>query len=363
MIEPKPLVRQLKRMKDLGSERHHAMRLDKNERTFPFPDEVFRDMMARVTSEDLTMYPDQTPLYKKLAARHGLDVSQILLTAGSDAALKTIFECYVREGDRVVFLDPTYAMIDVYSDLYGAQKTKLGYGPDLSFDTRKLLDAVTDGVRAVFIANPNQPTGTILEEAVLGQLLERCEKAGALLVMDEAYIQFSGERSMIRLAGAHPNLAVVQTFSKACGLASVRLGFIAAHADLIQILYRTKPLADINLFAVKLGEYLMDQTEIVEQYAAEIRESKAFLKQSLSKLGVECLDSRANFVHLRMASGTDLAGIVREMEKKGFLLRAGGQGLPAVLTGCVRITVGVRSQMKEFLHAFESVLQSLPALR
>ena len=206
MIEPKANVKKLSRLKDFGNDRLGLVRLDKNERTTPFDAVVFKEMMAGIQSEHLTMYPDQTPLYKKLAAFHRLDEKQTLVTAGSDAAIKMIYETYIQKGDEVVFLDPTYAMIEVYADLFEAIKVKVGYSADLELDFSRLLDSVSDKTRAVFIANPNQPTGTLLSDEQFRLILEKTAKTKTLLIMDEAYLAFSGKPSATNFISQYDHL-------------------------------------------------------------------------------------------------------------------------------------------------------------
>ncbi len=362
MIEPKPTVKNLYRHRDFGSDRVQFVRLDKNERTTPFPQEAFRGMLAQVSRESITMYPDQRPLYRKLAAFWGLDASQFLLTPGSDAAIKIVYETYVSPGEQVVFLDPTYAMVEVYANMFDARKIKVGFSADLEVDFAKLMHTVSDRTRVVFVANPNQPTGTILSQQQIRSLLDKALRTDTLVVFDEAYQPFSEQESTIRLVNQYPNLVVTQTFSKGAGLASVRLGFICSNPHNIDFLFKVKTHSDINLFALKFGEYLFDNYAVIQDYVDSVKQSKQLIARDMEELGIETLQGHANFVHLRFPPGYDLDGLAAALETRGYLVRVSGSGLPAVIENCIRITVGPVAQMREFLHVFREVYSSQPVL-
>jgi len=319
---------------------------------------VVSEMLASITPELLTAYPDQRELYRKLSQFTSLPEDSLLLTAGSDSAIKLVYETFVAPGDEVVFLEPTYAMIEVYADLFEARKQKVGYTAQLDLRFDELLERITSKTRVAFIANPNQPSGTVLRNGQLEELLERTSSTGTLLVMDEAYQHFSATPSALELVKNHDNLVVTQTFSKAFGLASVRLGFLAAHPAHIDQLYKSKPLCDINLLAVKCGEYLLDHYDpIVGEYVRSVRQAKVYLTRELKTLGIQVIPSEANFIHFRLGAQDDAGRIAARMKERGYLIRTAGTGLPAVLEGCIRITVGPLEQMKEFLTTFFQVIQ------
>jgi len=352
MIQPKQSIASLNRLKDFGSERNGYVRMDKNERTIAFPEEVYRGMMALIDSELLTMYPDQTPLYKKLAHFLNVAESNLLLSSGSDIAIKMIFETYVSPNDEVIFLDPTYAMVDVYAKMFEARTIKVGYSSNLELKFEELLSNITDKTRVVYIANPNQPTGSSLTDKQVKMLLDKTYSTKSILVFDEAYQQFSTQQSTIRYVREYPQLIVLQTFSKAIGLAAVRLGYIVSDETNINYLYRVKSLADINLFALKFGEYILDHYHVVEEYVTSVQQAKAFLANELGKLDVRCILGDANFIHLKFPEGYDIDAIALAMKKKGYLIRTTGSGLPAVMEGCIRLTLGPLEQMQQFFRDF-----------
>lgn len=357
MIEARDTIKNLKRIKDFGSDRYDYLRLDKNERIIPFPGGAFAEMIGGMDSKLLTMYPDQTTLYKKLSGFLKIREDELLLTNGSDAALKSIYEVYVEKGDEVCFLHPTYALVEVYADMFGARKTKIEFDDDLKLNFDRLLDSIGKDTRACIIANPNQPTGTVIPEEKLTALMKKTYETDTLLVLDEAYIEFSNQNSAVRLINTYDNLIVLRTFSKAFGLASARLGYIISNKANIENLYKVKTLADINLLAIKCAEYLLDNYRLVTGYVREVNESIEYIAKETAKLGIRCIKGHTNFLHLKFDPSTDTKYIADELKKSYFLVRTGAAGLPAVIEGCIRITVGPRKEMELFIHVLNALLQ------
>jgi histidinol-phosphate aminotransferase len=358
MIEPRQNIKNLDRMRDFGSNREQIVRLDKNERIVPFTKKQFSKLMSLITPELLTMYPDQNPLYSKLAKFLGVNQQKILLTPGSDSAIKTIFETYVKPGDMVIFPNPTYAMVDVYAHMFEAKITKVGYLPDLEFKFSELIKAISEKTRLVYIANPNQPTSTILTKNEFEILLKKTAMTGTLLIVDEAYIDFAcPDYSTIDYVDQYDNLMITRTFSKAFGLAAVRLGYIITHKSNVEYLFRVKTLSDINLFAIKYGEFLLDNYEIVHSYVTSVKQSKTIIKKRMEHLGLTCIDGHTNFIHIKIPETYDGGVIAQKLKEKGYAVRITGMGLPAVIEGCIRITVGPEKVMKRFLAVFEEILK------
>jgi len=357
MIQAKPLVTKLKRHDDIGAGRICKILLDKNERTIPYLDSTVSAIFQTITPADLTRYPDQSSLYEKLSNFLRLPLQQILLSNGADSGLKIIFETFVSEGDEILFLDPTYAMVKVYSHMYGCAQQSVSFGEHLDLDLEELLGSISKTTKAVIIANPNQPTGTVLRAEWINALLKKTAECGALLVIDEAYIEFSGQVSSLEILKQHSNLCVLRTFSKAWGLAGVRLGFIAASVSLIHQMKKVKPLLDINIIAIRAASYLIDHYDLVESYVDDVIYSRDFLTRELKHNKIDVLPSKTNFLHIRPPSDILLNDIEKTLTKKGYRFRFGG-GSAAILDGCLRLTVGPKQQMEPLLKELLTVIQT-----
>lgn len=357
MIEPKNTVKNLDRMRDFGSDREAFQRFDKNERACAFSDIEFKNMMSSLTSNLITMYPDQTPLYNKLATFLGVKQDEILLTPGSDCAIKIMFETYIEPKDKIIFINPTYAMVNVYAHMFDADMVKVGYSDNLELKFEELIKNISYNTKLVYIANPNQPTGTVLGRTQFERLLDVTNKTDTILVVDEAYYEFSlQDYSPITYLSQYSNLFLLRTFSKAIGLAAIRLGYIISKAENINYLYKVKSLFDINLFAVKLGGYLIDNYHIVKDHVNAVQTSKGIIIEELRLLGLECINGHTNFIHIKIPKGFDIETIAKELRENGILVRAQGTGLPAVIEGCIRISVAPIEQMDSFLRVFKEII-------
>jgi len=344
MIQAKSLVTELDRHEDIGSGRTGEILLDKNERTIPFPDSTFSEIFRAITPNDLVRYPDQSLLYEKLSSFLHIPSANLLLSNGSDSGIKTIFDTFLSEGDEILFLDPTYAMVNVYSDMYGCIPRPVPFGKALELDPQELLASISASTKAVIIANPNQPTGTILNPESINALLRKTAECGTLLVVDEAYIEFAGQSSAIRLVEHYSNLCVLRTFSKAWGLAGLRLGFISASTGLIHQMRKVKSLLDINIIAIKAASYLIDHYHVVDSYVKDVIYSRDKLIQDFRNNEIEALPSNTNFIHLRPPKNIEPSDLEKLMMKKGYRVRM-ANGTDTILDGCLRLTVGSAKQM------------------
>jgi histidinol-phosphate aminotransferase len=352
--EPVASLAAVERWREGGRERAGFVGLDRNERVGPLPDWFVDEVRAAITSELMCTYPNVGELADELAAATGIAPERLLVTPGNDAAIKAAFQSYVRPGDRVAMLDPSYAMYRVYATMFGAEPTTAGYDERLRLDVDALHAGIAAGARLVLVANPNQPTGTVLAPSELVGLLEHAAETGALVFVDEAYEVFSPETSALPLLDAHPNLLVVRTFSK-IGLAGVRIGFAAGSPEVIGTLFKVRSAAEVNAVAIACARILIRHPEIGRDYAAEVAAGRAVVEERARALGLEPLPTHANFLQLRLPEGTDPAAVVAGLRERRFLVR-GPFGDPC-LARCVRVTLGPPALMREFADALEATLR------
>ena len=280
---PAPGVSAIERLPEGGNERRGSVPLDRNERLSPLPDSVVEELRAGISSELLTEYPVLDAAYADLGRTLGLPRERLLLTPGSDAAFKALYHCYVRPGDRVVMLDPSYAMYAVYARMFEASAVTVPVREDLSVDPELLLDEIAPGTRLVLLASPNQPTGTVLGEETLRAVCERAAAAGALVLVDEAYFPFSG-RTLLPFAGGLPNLVVTRTFSKAWGLAGARVGFASAHPEVIRTLFKVRSVYDVTALSAHCLRVMLAHPEVSADYVAEVDAGRHLLAERVRAL-------------------------------------------------------------------------------
>ena len=352
--DPIPALGNYYRVPEAGIATRQYIGLDRNERVAPLPDWFMDRIREAVTSQLLTWYPVQDALERELSQHLDLPEVQLLLTPSGDSAIRSLCHAYVRPGDGMVMLEPSYAMFPVYARMFDARAVSIPYDADLVLKTELLLESVVPGVRLLFIANPNQPTGTLVDEGVLKEVLRRAAVVNALVVMDEAYYPFSHVTALPWI-DAHPNLVVMRTFSKAAGLAGLRIGFLAGHADVIANLYKVRVMNDMNSFAMLCAAEVLKYPEIVDDYVAEVEEGGRYLAKQLSQLGLTVFPTHANFLLIRVAPRCRPAQLVEDLKGRGFLVKALGD-YPSV-EGCIRVTLGPRALMVEFVDALRQVLE------
>ena len=345
-INPKAHTLDCKRVPNEIFGRLGYVRLDKNEKSVGYPEEFVQEMFQGVTPDMLSSYPEPFILQKKLAQFLGVEEDRILLTSGSDAAIKTCFETFIDSGDKVVRLDPTYAMIGVYSKLFGAKEIKGEYNNSLNLDFNGLIGEIRNGAKLVYIANPNSPTGTVMSLDQLRLLCREAKSIDAVVVVDEAYQNFSSI-SAFTLLDQFENLAIVRTFSKAAGLASVRLGYIISSPEIINWLSRWRPMYEINSFAQHCGCFILDHWEYVEQYVKEILSTREWFIEKINKKGLLALESHANFVLVKYPK-EKISNIVDKFKEEGILIKGGGNSFP--LSETLRFSIGTRPQMKRCIE-------------
>ena len=260
VISPRVNVSSVSRLHEAASEREGLLCLDRNERVTPLPDSVSKVIGAKLAELDPTRYPNPDHAYEALQRSFGRGRNQALLTPGSDGALRSLFQAYVNQGDVVVTVRPSYAMYEVYAQLAGAEVRAVDCGADRRFSVPELCSLIDNRVRLVLLANPNQPTGTMLSDAELAQTVDAVASAGALLAIDEAYAPFARASALERF-GDHPNVLILQSFSKAWGLAGLRVAAAFAQPPVITALATVRSVYDINAAALIALGVLLDHLD------------------------------------------------------------------------------------------------------
>ncbi len=328
-----------------------GLRLDFNENTLACSPRV-REVLGAISGAELTKYPERAPVEAIVAGHYGLRPEQVLLTNGVDEAIHVLCQTYLNPGDTMLLPVPTYSMYEVYGSGAEARVDRVLAGRDFTFPLDALLGSITPETRLIAIANPNSPTGqTVAREQILS-LLEAAPHAAVLV--DEAYFHFFGE-TVMDLVGQAPNLIVARTFSKAFGLAGLRLGMLAASSEQMQWLRRVISPYSVNSLALACLTPALEDTDYLSWYVAEVTASRALFEGALDRYGVPRWTSFANFVLTRI--GAQHRRFVEEMRERNVLVR--DRSSDPGCEGCVRITIGTREQTVSAIEALEDVLTKI----
>ena len=351
---PAPGLIGLHRVREPGEPPVGLVCLDRNERQRPLPAWFMQHLHDRIQSSLLTSYPIADDLYRELSVYTQLAPQQLLLTAGSDAAIKAIYQAYVRPSDRIVILDPSYAMYPVYAQMFQAEVVRVPFDAALELDAMRLLASIVPGVRLVMLANPNQPTATLLPESLLIEVAERAGRAGALLAIDEAYYPFS-RTTVLPYLERFPHLLLVRTFSKAAGMAGLRIGFAAGHPEVIANLFKVRSVHDINSVAIELARLALTYPEVIDEYVAEVEAGGRLLTERAQALGLKPLPTCTNFMLIRVPPDVQLATLIARLRTHGYLVK--GPFDAPCLADCIRVTLGPPELMAAFADALTAALE------
>jgi histidinol-phosphate aminotransferase len=330
-----------------------ALRLDFNENTVACSPKV-REVLDRISAGSLTRYPERQPVEAIVATHLDLAAEQVALTNGVDEAIHVLFETFLEEGDELLLPVPTYTMYEVYASATDARVVTMLAGDDLQFPFERLLKAITPRTKIIAIANPNSPSGSA---ATRSQLLEIASHAPqAVLFVDEAYYHFHGE-TVIEQVGVIPNLMVARTFSKAYGLAGLRLGLLAGPAELMRWVKRVLSPYSVNSLALACLPPALEDTAYLDWYVGEVLAARTEFEAALDKAGIRRWASRANFVLVEIGSKHN--EFTRLMSAAGVLVR--DRSSDPGCDGRVRITIGTREQMRQAAVALKETLATLRA--
>ena len=232
-------IKKIKRVNYVNFSRLNFTRLDKNEKIDNFRKKIISNLKDKINSNLLASYPEVSKLINLISKNFNLSVKNILLTAGIDGALKIIIDALTEEKDKVVILDPTFAMTKIYCNLANLTILKVNYDKNLRLNNVKLIQNLKKRPKLVILSNPNSPTGTVIEKNYISEIIKITKKRNIPLVIDEAYYEFHG-KSLINYLKKNKNLFILRTFSKAFGIAGVRVGYIISSKQNIQYLSKFK---------------------------------------------------------------------------------------------------------------------------
>jgi histidinol-phosphate aminotransferase len=333
----------------------NAMRLDFNENTIACSPRV-REVLSLISAGDLTRYPERGPVERIVAKHLGVQSEQVVLTNGVDEAIHVLFETFLDAGDVLLLPVPTYTMYEVYASATEARAVSVQAGEDLQFPFDRLVNAITARTKIIAIANPNSPSGSIATRAQIIELAQRAPQA--VVLVDEAYFHFHGE-TVVDLIDTLPNVIVARTFSKAYGLAGLRLGVLAGPLELMQWIRRVLSPYSVNSLALACLAPALEDTAYLDWYVGEVLTAREEFETALDEAKVHRWPSHANFILVDI--GAQHAEFVRLMSAEGVLVR--DRSNDPGCDGCVRITIGTREQMREAVIVLNKTLEVLGATK
>ena len=329
----------------------NALRLDFNENTLAPSPRVFAKLQ-QLTAEGLTVYPERQPVERIVAQHLGVGVDEVILTNGVDEAIHLIACAFLDEGDEALICTPTFFMYDVSVGMMTSGLVKVQTDDSLEFPFDRFLAAITPRTKLIIVASPNNPTGATVSREHLLAIAAAAPQA--VLMVDEAYFHFFGDTVLADVATVS-NLIVARTFSKAYGLASLRIGALFGNARLIGFLRKVSSPYNVNGVALTVLPEALGDTEYLNWYVTQVHEGRERVFATLRELGVRTWPSAANFV--LMDIGPRHKELCARMRERGVLLR--DRSSDPGCDGYVRFTVGVEEHVTRGIAALRAVLAEM----
>ncbi len=336
-----------------GLEYGDVVKLASNENPFgPSPRAV---NAIKEWADEASTYPDSGAdvLRRELAKHLGLKPENIIVGNGSDEVMELALKAFLNPGEEVIVPFPTFSMYESFTRLYSGRVVRQPLGEAFEYDIQGMVERISRRTKIVFLCSPNNPTGSVVSREELRKILaER-----VLVVLDEAYVEFA-EESLVSMTKEYENLLVLRTFSKAYGLAGIRVGYGVGDVKVIDYLFRVKPPFNVNLIAQHAAVEALGDTEHLEQTVARTIAGRGYLIRELSTLpGVTVYPSQGNFVLLELMGDASAMGLVEEMMREGVIVRScEGFGMD---DRYIRVSVGREEENQIFLEVLKEKLSQM----
>ena len=309
--------------------------------------EIFIDANESPFETGRNRYPDpyQNALKQKVSSIKGIPPESIFLGNGSDEAIDLIMRIFCVPGeDNIIVTDPTYGMYQVSAAIHDLEVLKVPLSPQFGLDASKILEAANVNSKVVFICSPNNPTGNTLATEQIKSVLD---KFSGVVVIDEAYIDFTRSASWSSKLSEYPNLIVLQTFSKAWGLAGLRIGMAFAQADIIAYFNKVKPPYNINVLTQQETIKVLNNKKQVDDNVKQVLVQKTNLIKNLSQLPIvqKVFPSDSNFLLVRFQNATKVFDYLID---NGIIVRDRSKALHC--ENCLRITIGELSENNRLIE-------------
>ena len=336
------------------AELYDGLRLHQNENTGGCSPKVLQ-ALAALTPEQVGFYPPYDAATRACAGYLGVEPERLSLVNGLDEAIMAIAVSYLRarpgaDTPEAIIPEPAFEIFAFDTEIVGGRPVRVEPNADYSFPLERVLDEITPNTRVVFITSPNNPTGVMTSPDAIRLVASRVPP-GAIVFVDEAYAEFSGV-SFIPELERYRNVVVGRTFSKAFGLAGLRIGAITGHPDTLEPIRLVVPVYSVNIAAIAAVHAALQDLAFVESYKSQVEQSKAMLYAACDRLGLKYWKSAANFVLIDAGPRAEM--LASGAAARGIYIRDRSQEVG--LAGCLRVGAGIVAHTQRCIDVFEEVL-------
>ena len=343
---------------DKPPELYDGLRLHQNENTGGCSPRVL-EALAKLRPDEIGFYPPYAAATRACARHLGVDADGVGLTNGLDEGIMGLAVAYLRPPvggpiPEALVPEPAFEIFRADTEVVGGRLVQVMPRPDFSFALDEVLAAITPRTRVVFLTNPNNPTGVSMPLDAIRAVARRVPKE-AVVFVDEAYSEFAGITFIPELR-SFPNVIVGRTFSKAFGLAGLRIGCLVGAREVLDPVRAVIPVYSVNIAAVAAVQAALADPAYLSDYLRQVKESKALLYASCDRVGLKYWESDANFVLVR--AGDRLQALVTGAADRGIYIR--DRSSEPGCAGCLRVATGVIEHTRRFIAAMEEVLCAAP---
>ncbi len=341
-------IKDLYRVK-FHEERGGALRLDMNENPEGLPKEIFDKTISKLSSEYIAKYPEKDRLMKMLAYHNNIAYENISVTAGSDEAMRLIFQCFGEQGKKLLTVMPTFEMYDVYANMFGMRHEIVDYQKDYTINATQILDAIDQETGLIILVNPNSPIGYTYNEKDVRAVVERGKSVGAIVVIDEAYHYFY-DSTFMPLIKEYDNLLILRTFSKLFSMAGLRIGYVSGETKLIEYIEKAESTFNVNIVAILFAMEVINDQKLITRLIQKEKEGRIWITEKLNEADYKTVSMEGNYV--LFLPNRDSQIVVKELKKKNVWVRDYTRG---ILKGWIRISTGSKECMEKFWQVFVEV--------
>lgn len=341
-------VLKLNRIFDQNS-REGYLRLDLNENPTGLPIDFIKNVLNDVDQEFISKYPETEEFQKKLADFIKVNPNQICLTNGSAEAIRHIFEVYSRPNGKIVSVAPSYAMYEVYANMYGRKHVGVPYDDDFTISIDKIIEAIDDETDIVVIVNPNNPVGDVYTEEEAERIIKAAQAHEATVLIDEAYFYFY-PNSFVSFVEKYDHVLLTRTFSKLFSLAGCRLGYCVGKPGDIALVQKMCTPHNVNAFGIKFAQTIMETEGMIDKLVAMQLEGKKYLVDTLREAGYTVNALEGNFVFIE--TKTNAAEVTKKLKENKVLVKHYAN---SSYDKYIRVSIGTKDVMDRFIKILTEI--------
>ncbi|WP_058485096.1 histidinol-phosphate transaminase [Defluviitalea phaphyphila] len=327
------------------------IKLDANESPFTLSENVKKKLIEWIENEEnINRYPDtdSTELRKTLASFWNVSIDNVICGVGSDQLIDCMMKVFIEPGDKVVMPTPSFSMYSSTVVLNHGVPIQVELNSDYSYPIENIIKSCKENnAKILILCTPNNPTGNVLFEEEIKKIAENVK---CPILIDEAYGEFTSS-TMIPFIKEYPNIVVFRTFSKAYGLAGLRVGYGVGNKEIIDAIYLTKPPYNLNTISQKIATWVLQDYKIYKDRISYLKKEREYLLEELKSLpNIKVFNSEANFILIE----TNKLNLVKKLEEKEIFVRSFPKNSKTIL---IRITVGTKEQNKILINAIKEILK------